>query len=82
METIAQVWQDFMQRTYGSRLGPDVALEYRMLFATGFNTCLRSIADLGRSDYSPEEMTARIEAYMMEYDRFAQDYIEQRQKEQ
>lgn len=82
MDTIAQAWQDFMQCTYGSRLEPDVAREYRMLFATGFNTCLRSIAALGRSDYNSEEMTERIEAYMLEYQRFAQHYIEQRQKEQ
>jgi hypothetical protein len=83
VNTIAQMWKEFVDHTYGERLArkPELELEYRMLFFTGFKACIRCMALIAEADLSKAEMTARVTEYMDEYERFARGYIEQRIRE-
>lgn len=81
MNTIAQEWREFAEVTYGAPINREVEREYRMLFATGFNACLRCMAEIGSSGLSSDEMTARVAALSAEYRSFALDYIQDRLRE-
>lgn len=81
--TLALQWEDFRAHCYSrERLTPDQAREFRMLFYTGFHACLMCMAKLQEADLSEEEQREQIHGYLEEWQAFAREYIEQRQREQ
>lgn len=84
MNTLAQMWQDFESYAYKLKLkeNEQTALEYRMLFYTGFHACLDCMGDLAKVDLTHEEKVQVLASYHEEYKRMAMEYITQRQRGQ
>lgn len=81
--TLALQWEDFKSHVYArERLTPDQDREFRMIFYTGFHSCLMCMAKLQDAGQTEDEMRRQVHGYFEEWQAFARDYIEQRQREQ
>lgn len=82
MSTLAQHWQDFQAHCYrGRSISDQAARELRMLFYTGFASCISELARMDSDQLPEDKQVARVRAYMEEFKAFAERYVSERNQE-